>query len=84
MGLTAPSANNAGMHLVPDQISAVSGLRGMFRHTGGIVGLSVTTAAVSSAADPGAAQAVAFAALAAVLLVAVPIAMRIPNQRGRW
>jgi EmrB/QacA subfamily drug resistance transporter len=84
MGLAMPAANNAGMHLVPDQISAVSGLRGMFRQTGGIIGISITTAAVTSSPDQGVAQAIGFAALAGVLLAAFPLALRIPNQRGRW
>ena len=31
MGLAAPSSANAGMHLVPEQVAAVSGLRVLFR-----------------------------------------------------
>jgi EmrB/QacA subfamily drug resistance transporter len=84
MGLAAPASNNAGMHLAPDQISAISGLRGMFRQSGGIVGISLTTAFVSASSDPDSAQALAFGVMAVLLLAAIPVALRIPNHRGRW
>jgi EmrB/QacA subfamily drug resistance transporter len=84
MGLAAPSSANAGMHLVPEQAAAVSGLRVMFRQVGAIVAISVVTAASSAAADPAAANAVAFLALAVVMGGAVALGARIPNQRGRW
>jgi EmrB/QacA subfamily drug resistance transporter len=84
MGFAAPATNNAGMHLVPEQASAVSGLRVMFRQTGAILSVSAITAAASSSADPGTANAVAFAVLAVLTLLALLIAARIPNHRGRW
>jgi MFS family permease len=84
MGLAAPATNNAGMHLVPDQASAASGLRVMFRQTGAILSVSVTTAVTSGSTDPGTSTATAFAVLAGVTLVALLVAARIPNHRGRW
>src|SRR3954447_8712219 len=53
IGLPAPASNNAAMHLAPDQISAVSGLRSMFRQTGSIIAVSVTTAVVAASSNPG-------------------------------
>jgi hypothetical protein len=84
MGLAAPSSANAGLHLVPEQAAAVSGLRVLFRQAGAIIAVSVVTAVTSAAADPAAANTVAFLALAVVMGGAVVLAMRIPNQRGRW
>lgn len=84
MGLAAPSSNNAGMHLAPESLSAVAGLRGMFRQSGGIAGIVVTSAVVTASADPALAQGVAFAVLAGVLLLTVPLVLRLPNRRGRW
>lgn len=84
MGFAAPATNNAGMHLVPDQASAASGLRVMFRQTGAILSVSLTTAVTSTSTDPGHTNAVAFGVLAGVTLVALLIAARIPNHRGRW
>jgi EmrB/QacA subfamily drug resistance transporter len=34
MGLAAPASNNASLHMAPDQIATVSGLRSMFRQSG--------------------------------------------------
>jgi EmrB/QacA subfamily drug resistance transporter len=84
MGLAAPSSANAGLHLVPEQAAAVSGLRVLFRQTGSIVAVSVVTATSSAAADPAGATTAAFLALAVVMAGAVALATRIPNQRGRW
>ncbi|MEV1295459.1 MFS transporter [Pseudonocardia sp. NPDC049635] len=84
MGLTGPAANNAGMHLVPGDVTAVTGLRIMFRQVGGITAISATTAAIAAAEDPGTAGAVAIAVLAALLACVIVFAARIPNHRGRW
>lgn len=84
MGLAGPAANNAGMHLVSDEVTAVSGLRIMFRQIGGITAISVITAVLSVSAHPGAAGGVAFAVLAGLLAVAAMAMSRIPNHRGRW
>ncbi|GAA1384895.1 hypothetical protein GCM10009613_16440 [Pseudonocardia kongjuensis] len=83
-GLTAPAANNAGMHLVPGDVAAMSGLRIMFRQVGGIAAVSATTAAVAAASSPGIAGAVALVVLAALLAGITLVAARLPNRRGRW
>ncbi|GAA2851349.1 DHA2 family efflux MFS transporter permease subunit [Pseudonocardia halophobica] len=84
MGLAGPAANNAGMHLVRDDVTAVSGLRIMFRQIGGIAAVSVTTAAVTASDDPGLAAAICFVVLAGLLTAAAVAAARLPNHRGRW
>ncbi|WP_156819339.1 MFS transporter [Pseudonocardia sp. HH130630-07] len=84
MGLTGPAANNAGMHLVPGDVTAVAGLRIMFRQIGGIAAVSATTAAIAASSDPGTAGAVAIVVLAGLLAAVALLAARIPNQRGRW
>ncbi|SDH23057.1 MFS transporter [Pseudonocardia oroxyli] len=84
MGLAGPAANNAGMHLVSDEVTAVSGLRIMFRQMGGIASVSVITAVLSASAEPGRAGGVAFAVLAGLLAAAAVGMSRIPNHRGRW
>ena len=35
MGLAAPASSNAGLDLAPQEAAAITGLRGMFRQTGG-------------------------------------------------
>lgn len=84
MGLGAPASSNAGLHLAPEHVSAVSGLRGMFRQSGGIAGITVLTAVVSTSTDPAGTQAVGYLVLAGVLACALPLMFRLPNMTGRW
>jgi EmrB/QacA subfamily drug resistance transporter len=84
MGTCTPAANNATMSLAPDQAAAVAGLRGMFRQTGGITAISVTSAFLARAADPGLAQAWVFVAFAVILAGALPLIRRVPDQHGSW
>ena len=79
MGLSIPASNNASLQLAPDQISAIAGLRGMFRQSGGIIAVSVTTAILSHAATPGIAQAHSFIVFAAVLVLIVPFAFMVQD-----
>jgi MFS family permease len=83
-GLAVPAANNAGMHLVSDEVTAVTGLRIMFRQIGGIAAVSVTTAVLAASANPGVGGGIVFAVLAGLLAVAAAAVSRIPNTRGRW
>ena len=80
MGVAMPAANNATLHLAPGQIAAVSGLRGMFRQSGGIAAISIVTAVTAQSADPGHTLALAFAGLAIAALCVVPLAWRVPEE----
>ena len=84
VGIAAPATNNASLHLAPGEVAAITGLRGMFRQTGGIVAVSVTTAILTSSATPGDTQAWIFVVVAGLLVVAAPLAFRVPNHRGSW
>ncbi|GAA0943475.1 MFS transporter [Kribbella koreensis] len=84
MGLSIPASNNASLQLAPDQISAIAGLRGMFRQSGGIVAVSVTTTLLAHAGNGGLAQAHSFVVFAALLLLIVPFTLLVPDHRGSW
>jgi MFS family permease len=84
MGMAVPAANNATLQLAPEQISSIAGLRGMFRQSGSIIAVSVTTAILARSADPGRAQAHAFLVFAGIILLAIPLILTIPDHRGRW
>ena len=62
----------------------MAGLRGMFRQSGGITGISLITAVAARSADPGLAIARSFLALAAVLVLVLPAVFLVPDQRGQW
>jgi len=84
MGLSIPASNNAILQLAPDQISAIAGLRGMFRQSGGIIAVSVTTSIVANSANPGMAQAHTFVVFAAMLVLLIPFIFLVPEHRGSW
>ena len=84
VGLAAPATNNACLQLDPDHVAALSGLRGMFKQAGGIVAISVSTALIAHSTDPGITQAHLFLGYAALVLLAAPWVLRIPDRRGAW
>jgi hypothetical protein len=84
MGLSVPAANNASLQLAPDQVAAIAGLRGMFRQSGAITAVSVTTAVIARSADPGVVQARVFLVFAALLVAMLPLVMLVPDHHGNW
>jgi MFS family permease len=84
MGMSVPASNNASLQLAPDQVAAISGLRGMFRQAGAITAVSVTTAVLARSADPGITQAWVFLVFAAILLLLVPLVRLVPEHHGGW
>jgi EmrB/QacA subfamily drug resistance transporter len=84
MGTATPASNNASMSLAPQDAAAIAGLRGMFRQTGGITAISVTSAILARSADPGLTQAWVFVAFAVILLASMLLISRVPDSRGSW
>jgi hypothetical protein len=56
----------------------------MFRQSGAIVSISITTALLSVSAQPGITQGYVFAVFAVILLAAVPLILSMPDHRGSW
>ena len=84
MGLSVPAANNASLQLAPDQVAAIAGLRGMFRQSGAITAVSVTTAVIARSARPGIEQAHVFLVFAAILVLMLPLVRLVPEHHGSW
>lgn len=84
MGLSVPAANNATLQFAKGQIAGVSGLRGMFRQAGSIMAVSVVTAVVARASDPGLSLGFSFLVLAATLIAVTPTVLLVPEHRGSW
>ena len=84
-GMASPASNNALLSQAPEEIAALSGLRGMFRQCGGIIAISVITALASRSVDPAATMSHAFFAFGIFLLATtIPIVLTIPQHRGTW
>jgi MFS family permease len=84
MGLSVPASNNASLQLAPDQVAAIAGLRGMFRQSGSIIAVSVTTAVIARSNHPGLVQAHVFIVFTVLLLVIVMLVRMVPEHRGNW
>ena len=84
MGISVPASNNASLQMAPTQVSAISGLRGMFRQSGSILAVSITTAVLARSADPGVMLGHVFLVFAGIVLITIPLIFRIPDHRGRW
>jgi EmrB/QacA subfamily drug resistance transporter len=84
MGLSVPASNNASLQLAPDQVAAIAGLRGMFRQSGAIIAVSVTTAIVARSSHPGIDQAHVFIVFAILLVALLPLIRLVPDHHGNW
>jgi EmrB/QacA subfamily drug resistance transporter len=82
-GASAPAANNATLDLSPNDVGAISGLRGAARQAGAIVAVAITTSIVSRSTHETTALAHAFVALAVLLMVMTPVVLvAVPRRRG--
>jgi MFS family permease len=85
MGLSSPSSNNAALDLAPDRAAALTGVRGMFRLTGGILSIAAIVLALTFFPDRGQGLMVIYGFVSMAVLVAVPLALSIPDTaRERW
>ena len=83
-GMAAPASNNAILSLAKTDIAAITGLRGMFRQTGGIMCISVITAVAARSPNQGVALGRAFIVLACAIVAVIPLVFRVPDQRAPW
>ena len=83
-GYSSPASRNAGLQLAPDQSASLAALRSTGRQAGQIASVSITTAILAQAANPGAVQAKVFVVFALLLIAALPVIARIPEHRGSW
>jgi MFS family permease len=84
MGVSVPASNNASLQLAPDQVAAIAGLRGMFRQSGAITAVSITTALVARSSQPGLVEAHVFFAFAILLIAILPLIALVPDHHGNW
>lgn len=83
-GIINPATRNAGLQLEPDSAPAVAAIRSMCMQVGKILTISIATAFLATARDPGLTQSWLYMAMPAVLLVSLPLVIAIPEHRGAW
>lgn len=83
VGMASPSSNNAALELMPEKISAIAGIRGMFRQSGGVIGTAGIVLALSRFPDKVAGFRAVFLGAGILLLLAIPLIRLVPEgHRG--
>jgi EmrB/QacA subfamily drug resistance transporter len=82
-GMSAPAANNASIELAPDDVGAITGLRGATRQAGAIVGIAIATSVAAHTGNEAESLTKAFFVLAALLVCMVPLVFLVPDGRRR-
>jgi EmrB/QacA subfamily drug resistance transporter len=80
MGLAAPSSSNALLDLLPERAAVVTGIRGVFRSTGGVMGTAFIVLGLQLSPDKAAGMRTIYAILAVLLLTTVPLTLLIPDS----
>jgi MFS family permease len=83
LGFAGPSANQAGLDLLPDQVAAVTGLRGMFRALGGAVATAAIGMISSRSSTPGEGLEHSFALLSGLAVLGLVFVSQIPDGPRR-
>ncbi len=78
-GLSAPAANNASIELAPNDVGAITGLRGAARNGGAIIGIAIATSVAAHSGHEVTALRNAFFVLAALLVCMAPLVFLIPD-----
>jgi len=84
IGWAGPATRNASLQLAPEHSGTIASLRTTSRQAGTITVVSVTTAILAQADDPGLAFSRIFIGFAVILILVTPIIARVPEHRGSW
>jgi len=79
MGLSAPASNNAALDLLPERAAVLTGIRGMFRSTGGVIGTALIVLALEVSPDKAVGIRNVFFVLSCGLLLTLPLMFFIPD-----
>lgn len=84
IGCSGPATRNASLQLAPDESAGIAALRSAGRQAGSITAISIATAMLAQAHDPGLTQAHIYAIFGLILIAALPFITRVPEHRGTW
>ena len=79
VGIGGPAANNAALDLMPEAVARITGLRGMFRSSGGVLGTAAIVLALAHFDDQAHGLEVIFTALSFLILLIIPVVFMIPD-----
>jgi MFS family permease len=77
-GLSAPASNNACIELMPQHVSTITGIRGMFRQIGGALSIAIATVILHLSPTMAQGFRIIFFGMAALLLGVLPAVFLMP------
>lgn len=78
-GLAAPASNNACIELMPRHAATITGIRGMFRQTGGALSIAAATIVLHTTADMLKGFRIIFIGMAVALVAVIPAVFLMPS-----
>ncbi len=79
MGLAIPAANNACIELMPKRAATITGVRGMFRQSGGAISISIATLVLQGTNDMARGFTIVFWGMSIILAITIPIIFLMPK-----
>ena len=81
VGMLMPPSNNACIELMPEKVATITGLRGMFRTVGGVLGISLITMILHLSSDPVTGFRIAFTTFGLGMILGLPLIIMTPDGR---
>lgn len=79
VGIGGPAANNAALDLMPEAVARITGLRGMFRSSGGVLGTAMIVLVLAHFDDQARGLEFIFTGLSFLILLIIPVVFLIPD-----
>ena len=79
-GLAAPASNNACIELMPEHVSTITGIRGMFRQTGGALSIAVATIILHASGNMLLGFRIIFLGMVVALIGVIPAVFLMPSS----
>jgi len=84
-GISQPAANNAALDLLPGKVAAVTGIRQVFRFSGGVVSVSLIGVVLANYSDEALGLQRVFFVLFVLNILLIPLTFLIPDRaREHW
>ncbi len=83
MGVASQASANACLGLMPHRASTMSGVRGMFRQSGGAISIAVTTLILQFVGDMSLGFAIVFISTGVIALLTIPFIFAMPDKDTR-
>jgi len=80
VGASAPASNNACIELMPDRVATITGVRGMFRQSGGAISMTIATIVLHQFTNIGTGFKAIFIALAILTMLSIPVIFVMPSS----